>query len=47
VKAFEAVGPDGAPALEADLKALASRHNVSGDGTLVYPQAYVEVVVTP
>jgi ubiquinone/menaquinone biosynthesis C-methylase UbiE len=47
VKAFEAVGPAGAPALEADLKALAARHNVSGDETLVYPQAYVEVVITP
>jgi SAM-dependent methyltransferase len=47
VKAFEAVGPEGAPALEADMKALANRHNVSGDDTLIMRQAYVEVIVTP
>jgi SAM-dependent methyltransferase len=47
VKAFEAVGTEGAPALEADMKALANRHNVSGDDTLVLKQAYVEVIVTP
>ena len=47
VKAFEAVGPEGAPALEADMKALANRYNVSGDDTLVMRQAYVEVIVTP
>jgi ubiquinone/menaquinone biosynthesis C-methylase UbiE len=47
VKAFEAVGAAGAPALEADLRAFAARHNASGDDTLVIPQAYVDVVIKP
>jgi ubiquinone/menaquinone biosynthesis C-methylase UbiE len=47
VKAFEVVGEAGAPALEADLRDFAARHNVSGDDTLVLPQAYVDVVIKP
>jgi SAM-dependent methyltransferase len=47
VKAFEAVGEAGAPALAADMLAFAERNNVSGDDTLLLPQAYVDVVVRP
>jgi SAM-dependent methyltransferase len=47
IKAFEAVGPEGAPALEADLKAFAHRNNLSGDGTLVLPQDYVDILIRP
>lgn len=43
-KAFEALG-DRAGALEADLRALLDRHNTAGDGTLVVPSDYVEVVI--
>lgn len=45
LKAFEAVGPDGAAALEADLLAFLARYNVSGDDTLVLPQEYLDVVI--
>jgi SAM-dependent methyltransferase len=47
VKAFEAIGPDGAAALEADMRAWAARTNISGDDTLVLPQDYVDVVIRP
>ena len=45
LQAFKAVGPDGAESLAADLLALAEQYNVSGDGTLVVPQMYVDVVI--
>jgi len=47
LKAFEAVGPDGEAALEADLREFTARNNVSDDDTLVLPQDYVDVVVRP
>jgi ubiquinone/menaquinone biosynthesis C-methylase UbiE len=47
VKAFEFVGADGAPALEADFRAMIAEANVSGDETLVIPQQYVDVVIRP
>jgi SAM-dependent methyltransferase len=45
LKAFEAVGEAGAPALEADLIALIDAFNVSGDDTLVVPNEYLETVI--
>jgi SAM-dependent methyltransferase len=47
IKAFEIVGEQGAPALEADLKAFAHRNNTSGDDTLVLPQDYVDILIRP
>ncbi len=44
LKAFEAVGEDGAKALYEDLVELADRHNAATDGTLKIPSAYVEVL---
>jgi ubiquinone/menaquinone biosynthesis C-methylase UbiE len=46
LKAFAALDPDARRALEADLLALARRHDRAGDGTLVAPSEYLEVVVT-
>jgi SAM-dependent methyltransferase len=46
LKAFAALDGPRQRALEADLLGLASRHNRSGDGTLVAPSEYLEVVVT-
>jgi SAM-dependent methyltransferase len=43
-KAFAALGEGGA-ALEADLRAVLERRNVAGDGRLVVPSEYVEVVI--
>ena len=45
MKAFEAVGDAGAVALEADLIDLIGRFNRAGDGTMVVPSEYLEVVV--
>lgn len=45
VQAFKLVGPDGAESLAADLIAMATRLNISGDHTLVMPQDYVDVVI--
>jgi ubiquinone/menaquinone biosynthesis C-methylase UbiE len=45
LKAFAALGPPAQAALAADLLALAARFNRSGDGTLVVPGEYLEVVV--
>jgi ubiquinone/menaquinone biosynthesis C-methylase UbiE len=45
LKAFEAVGPDGAAALEADLLELIRSHNRATDGTMVVPSEYLEVVI--
>jgi SAM-dependent methyltransferase len=44
LKAFEALGPDDAALLHADLVGLADRHNVAGDGTVRIPSAYAEVL---
>jgi ubiquinone/menaquinone biosynthesis C-methylase UbiE len=44
--AFAALPPAGQSALEHDLKALIGKFNRSGDGTLVVPSEYLEVVVT-
>ena len=45
VKAFEAVGPAGGPALEHDLLELIARFNRATDGTMVVPTEYLEVVI--
>ena len=44
VKAFEALGPDGAKPLYDDLVDLASRHNIAADGTAKIPAAYLRIV---
>jgi SAM-dependent methyltransferase len=46
LKAFAALPPPGQAALEADLRGLIDRFNRSGDGTLVIPSTYLEVVIT-
>lgn len=46
VKAFAATDPEARKALEADLYALLGEFNVAGDGTLVIPSEYLEVVIT-
>jgi len=46
VKAFAALDAEAQEALEVDLHALIARFNVAGDGTLVVPSEYLEVVVT-
>jgi SAM-dependent methyltransferase len=46
VKAFDAVGADGAPALEADLLEVIDRFNRAADGTMVVPSDYLEAVIT-
>ncbi len=46
LKAFAALPPAGQAALEADLMALIARFNRSGDGAVVVPSEYLEVVVT-
>jgi len=43
-KAFEAVGEAGAPALEADLEALATRFDRNRGGALAIPAEYLEVI---
>jgi ubiquinone/menaquinone biosynthesis C-methylase UbiE len=45
LKAFEAIDPKARKALEADLYALLGEFNVAGDGTLVVPSEYLEVVI--
>ena len=45
-KAFAALPPDGARALQRDLTDLLNRMNVGGVGSLVVPSEYVEVVIT-
>lgn len=44
VRAFAALGDDGKEALARDLEDLLERSNTSGDGTLVVPSDYLEVV---
>lgn len=46
LKAFAALAPAAQPALEHDLLALIGQFNRSGDGTMVVPAEYLEVVVT-
>ncbi len=46
VKAFEAVGEAGAPALERDLLEMLARWNRARNGTLVIGAEYLEAVVT-
>ncbi len=46
LKAFAALDPVGQARLEADLLALINRLNRSGDGTMVVPGSYLEVVIT-
>ena len=46
LKAFAALEPPGRSALERDLLGLIGRFNRSGDGTVVVPSEYLEVVVT-
>lgn len=45
LKAFEAVGEAGAPALETDLLDLISRFNRAQDGSMVVPSEYLEAVI--
>lgn len=45
LKAFAALGPDRAPALERDILALVERCNISGPHSLVVPSEYLEVVI--
>jgi SAM-dependent methyltransferase len=45
-RAFEALPPEGQAALTAELGALVDQLNVSHDGTMVVPSAYLEVVIT-
>jgi ubiquinone/menaquinone biosynthesis C-methylase UbiE len=46
LKAFEALHPAGRKALAQDIIELIGRFNRSGDGTMVVPGEYLEVVVT-
>jgi ubiquinone/menaquinone biosynthesis C-methylase UbiE len=45
-KAFAALPPEGAKALEQDLTELINRMNRAGDKSLVVPSEYLEVVIT-
>jgi SAM-dependent methyltransferase len=45
-RTFAALAPERQVALAADLGALVERFNVSRDGTMVVPSAYLEVVIT-
>jgi len=45
LKAFEAVGATGAPALERDLLELIGQFNRATDGTMVVPTEYLEAVI--
>jgi ubiquinone/menaquinone biosynthesis C-methylase UbiE len=46
LKAFEAIDDAGRAALAQDLVDLIKRMNTSGDGTMVVPSEYLEVVIT-
>ncbi len=45
LKAFEAVGEEGRPALEADVLENIARFNRADDGTMVVPSEYLEAVI--
>ena len=44
-KAFAALAPDAAQALEHDVLALLDRHNTAGPASLVIPAQYLEVII--
>jgi ubiquinone/menaquinone biosynthesis C-methylase UbiE len=46
LKTFAALKPDAQAALSSDLLALVAQFNRSGDGTMVVPAEYLEIVVT-
>lgn len=46
LKTFAALAPDAQAALQRDLMGLIDRFNRSGDGTMVVPGEYLEVVIT-
>ena len=46
LKTFAALEPAARAALERDLMALIGRFNRSGDGSMVVPSEYLEVVIT-
>jgi len=46
LKTFAALAPDAQAALQRDLVALVAEFNRSGDGTMVVPGEYLEVVIT-
>ncbi|RPH67278.1 MAG: SAM-dependent methyltransferase, partial [Burkholderiales bacterium] len=46
LKTFAALDPAGQAALHGDLLALIGRFNRSGDGSMVVPSEYLEVVIT-
>jgi ubiquinone/menaquinone biosynthesis C-methylase UbiE len=46
LKAFAALDPAGQAALQRDLLELAGQLNRSGDGTMVVPSEYLEIVIT-
>lgn len=46
LKAFSALAPDAQAALQSDIIAQISRFNRSGDGTVVVPSEYLEIVIT-
>jgi SAM-dependent methyltransferase len=46
LKTFAALAPPAQAALERDLMVLIGQFNRSGDGTMVVPSAYLEVVIT-
>jgi ubiquinone/menaquinone biosynthesis C-methylase UbiE len=46
LKTFAALGPEAQTALQSDLVALLRQFNRSGDGTIVVPSEYLEIVMT-
>ncbi|MGH8142083.1 MAG: methyltransferase domain-containing protein [Steroidobacteraceae bacterium] len=46
LKAFEAIDPEARVGLEADIHRLLGELNVAGDGSLVLPGEYLQVVIT-
>ena len=46
LKTFAALAPDAQAALQRDLIALIDRFNRAGDGTMVVPSEYLEIVIT-
>lgn len=46
LKAFEAVGEAGAPALERDILDLVAQHNRAGNGSMIVESEYLEAVIT-
>jgi hypothetical protein len=46
LKAFAALDPSAQASLERDLIALIAQFNRSGDGSMVVPSEYLEIVIT-